>query len=228
MTKPGTMSVRANWTAALVSILLGVTVFFCAFVFTAPSTDAAKLPVYKSCKDVTVKKVDGQWVTVRTQDGARVNYTGVARNDYGWWKTTAGKVDWDYNGVVKNDYGWWRIANGRVDFGANGLYQNEYGWWKVENGKVNFGFTGFADNEYGKYYVSGGKVDFNFGGLVPDGTGHWYYAEKGKVRPSYDGLVVNNYGAWYVKNGEAQFGFDGAVNGYNVQGGKVIGPAAEA
>lgn len=70
-----------------------------------------------------------------------------------------GKVATDYTGIAGNEYGWWRVENGKVDFNANGLYQNERGLWYVENGKVNFQYTGpFADQLGDAYYVVNGLV----------------------------------------------------------------------
>ena len=150
----------------------------------------------------TVEKgADGYWVCVK--DGAiETSYTGIAKNQYGWWRLVdgyvdfdaygvyrnelgwwyveGGKVNFDYTGIARNDYGWWRIVDGKVDFEANGVFRNEYGWWYVKQGKVDFGFTGLASNGLGNWYVRNGKVDFNYYGSYSKG-GVTYQIEGGKA-----------------------------------------------
>lgn len=153
-------------------------------------------------KNGVVKGTDNKWAMYYCDD-VDTFYTGVARNDYGWWrvengyvnfsansvykneygwwKVKDGKVDFNYTGIAKNNYGWWRIEKGKVNFKANGVYKNEYGWWKVENGKVNFKFTGIAKNSYGQWYIKNGKVDFNKNGKVKY-NGKTYKVTNGKAK----------------------------------------------
>ena len=224
MTKHSNPAVRMNWSAVLVSVLLGVLLFFGVFYLSNTSPAEAKsYPIVRSCQGLTVKQVGKNWVTVKKSNGSRVNYTGVAENSNGWWRVVGGVVDFKYTGIAQNDYGWWRIVDGKVDFNADGVFQNFHGWWKVENGKVDFGYNGFADNENGTWLIRNGKVDFGYGGLYMTEDGVWHYIENGKVLPNYEGLIANNYGAWYVKDGTVQFGFTGTYQGYSVQTGKVSG-----
>ena len=69
-----------------------------------------------------------------------------------------------YTGIVRNENGWWYIRSGKVDFGYTGVASNRNGWWRIE--KVNFDFDGIAENTNGKWYIRGGKVDFDFSGNV--------------------------------------------------------------
>ena len=57
-------------------------------------------------------------------------------------------------GIYENQYGWWKTTDGKVTFKENGLFSNEYGTWKVENSKVNFGFNG----TYQGKTIKNGKV----------------------------------------------------------------------
>lgn len=128
-----------------------------------------------------VKKnpADGKWYCYMG-DEIEYSYTGIARNQYGWWRIVNGEVDFDYTGIARNEYGWWRVVNGKVDFDANGVYKNEYGWWYVKGGKVDFNFTGIASNQYGSWYIENGKVNFDKNGKVKY-NGKTYTIKNGKV-----------------------------------------------
>lgn len=132
-------------------------------------------------KDVTIKKVSGNWVSVSIKTGKVVNYTGIAKNEYGWWKTTNGKVTFQETGVFQNSYGWWRVVNSKVDFNANSIYKNSHGWWKTTNGKVTFNETGIFQNSYGLWFVQNSKVDFSVNGVVQQGDAI-YEVINGKAR----------------------------------------------
>ena len=56
-----------------------------------------------------------------------------------------------YTGLAKNENGWWYLENGKVRFDYNGVAQNENGFWYVSSGKIDFKYTGFA---YGYYFVN--------------------------------------------------------------------------
>lgn len=226
MPKHSQTAVRMNWSAVLCSVLLGILLFLGVFLISnTSSVEAKSYQKVTSCSGLTVKQAGNSWVTVKKSNGARVNYTGVAQNEYGWWRVAGGVVDFKYTGVAKNDYGWWRIEKGKVIFDANGLFQNEYGWWKIDNGSVDFSFNGLADNQYGTWKVKNGKVDFSYGGLYRNENGSWIYMEKGKFLSDYEGIVINNNGAWYVKNGTVRFDFNGNHRGYSFKNGKVVGLA---
>ena len=107
--------------------------------------------------------------------------TGVCQNEYGWFYVRDGKVDWDHSGIEHNKYGWWRIYKGAVDFHGNGVYSNPHGWWYVKCGKVDFDYTGLASNEFGNWYVKKGKVDFKKNGSYEKG-GINYTIKDGKVQ----------------------------------------------
>lgn len=54
-----------------------------------------------------------------------------------WHYYVNGAVDWNYTGLAPNEYGWFKITNGNVDFGYTGLaYDENVGWWYVENGAI--------------------------------------------------------------------------------------------
>ena len=161
-----------------------------------------------SAAGIEVVKVDGQWVAVRSESGAKgdaviaTDYTGIAKNQYGWWRVSDGYVDFDFTGVAQNEYGWWRVEDGKVDFTANGIYKNEFGWWKTSNGKVNFSAKGVYKNEYGWWYVNKGKVDFGFTGIAGNSYGYWHI-KNGKVDFSKNGTLQYNGTTWTITNGKA-------------------------
>lgn len=121
----------------------------------------------------------------------------------------------DYTGLDKNQYGWWYVKNGIVDFTYNGSAKNQYGLWLVRNGKVDFGFTGIAQIEDGQYRVVNGKVDYYYYGLMYS-NGVWYNLTKGKVANEwYDyGPVLRGNDIWYANGGQVDFGFTGVAGGY--------------
>lgn len=217
--KPNTGAVTAG-----AVFLLVLSMFIAMFALPSLKTEAASgLKVVTSCKDLTVKQYSKQnniWWTY--QGNTRVSYTGIARNNYGWWRTSGGKVDFDFTGIAKNDYGWWRVVKGKVDFSAEGVYKNEYGWWYVTGGKVDFNYTGMKSNSYGSWRIVNGKVDFGFTGLAPSDDGKWYYFANGKVDYTRTGLVKNDYGTWYVQKGVIDFSYNGDYRGYTIKESKVV------
>ena len=78
-------------------------------------------PIYK-VSEVSVEK-DGHDVWSAFVDGKKAeDYTGVAKNDHGWWFVRDGEVDYLYNGIAGNEYGNWYIVKGKVDFSYTGTY----------------------------------------------------------------------------------------------------------
>ena len=127
-----------------------------------------------------VKGPDCEWGMYR--DGLLdQNYSGVAKNEFGWWRVERGRVNFSANGIYKNAYGWWKTTNGKVTFKENGVFKNAYGWWKVEKSKVDFKFTGIASNKYGTWYIENGKVDFKKNGKVKY-KGQTYEIKDGKAK----------------------------------------------
>ena len=233
------------WTAVILAAFL-----LCSVVgFGWLSVDAEGSS--RSVSTLWVKKApDGFW---RTYEGdVRVDdYTGIAKNEYGWWRVVNGKVDFNATGLYKNEYGWWRVEKGKVNFDANGFYKNQYGywwvqkgkvqmdysgakkgtiqkvtaWWRVEGGHANTTYKGIAKNEYGWWYFEDGKVDFDHTGVDKNDYG-WWRVENGKVNFDYNGVASNQYGSWYIVNGKVDFSYSGAfvLDGtmYVVEKGKVV------
>lgn len=150
---------------------------------------------------ITVEKHGGRWVATRGGTLA-LDYTGVAKNAYGWWRVTKGYVDFGFTGVAENENGWWRVEEGKVNFSYTGIANNEYGWWRIVKGKVDFKANGVYPNEYGWWYVKGGKVDFNYNGIGQNSLGYWYI-KNGKVDFSKSGSVSYNGTQWTVTGGKA-------------------------
>lgn len=184
---------KQKWIAILLTLTMVLTCLLGTFggevnrILTLPGKAAAM-----KNSEVVVKKVDGGWYSVSKKTGKKVNYTGVAKNEYGWWRVVNGKVDFNATGIYENDLGWWRCVGGKVDFNATGIYQNDYGWWRCVGGKVNFKADGVYKNEYGWWAVEGGKVRFNYTGIKSNAYGVWF-AENGRVRFNYTGIYDGNY-----------------------------------
>ena len=192
------------------------------FAMPVNKTEAASLKKVTSCNGLEVKLYDSKnniWWTYL--GNTRVSYTGIAWNDYGWWRTVNGKVDFGYTGIAQNDNGWYRIVDGKVRFEDTGVYKNEYGWWYCLYGMVQFDYTGMKSNEYGSWRIENGKVNFAFNGLASDENGTWYYFKDGKVDYSRTGLVKNEYGTWYVRSGKIDFKYNGTYKGYTIKNSKV-------
>ena len=179
---------------------------------------------------------DGSWYYY-TNGEVDADYTGLADNEYGWWKITDGTVDFTanglqfdtgtdawwyfnggaidfaYTGLALNEYGWWKITAGTVDFGYNGLGFNEDGWWKVNNGVVDFTANGLqydaSTNVW--WYFAGGLLDFKYIGLAENDSGWWKIAD-GTVDCGYNGRGVNEYGWWKVTDGKVDFSYTGLVS----------------
>lgn len=132
---------------------------------------------------------DGKWYCYKGDD-IEWSYTGIAKNEYGWWRIVEGEVDFNANSIYKNEYGWWKCTDGKVTFKENGVFKNEYGWWRVENSKVNFDFKGIASNKYGTWYIEGGKVNFKKNGKITVDPKTKKLAKKGTVYTVKNGKIV--------------------------------------
>ena len=149
----------------------------------------AVLPKVPDKTETTPKPKAERWVKKNPEDGKwycymgddiEWSYTGIAKNEYGWWRIVEGRVDFDANSIYKNEYGWWKCTNGKVTFDENEIYKNEYGWWKCTDSKVTFKENGLFSNRYGTWYVKKSKVDFKFNGKVRQ-NGKTYTVRGGKV-----------------------------------------------
>lgn len=109
--------------------------------------------------------LNGKWAYLVNGQFARKNngemvpiYSGMAKNDYGWWYVKNGEIDFTFKGLAKNSYGWWYLRNGKLDQTFNGSAKNPYGWWYVVNGKVNTTKTGTVTIKKGSFRMNKGKV----------------------------------------------------------------------
>lgn len=166
---------------------------------------------------------NGKWAMVKDGE-VDETYTGIAKNEYGWWRVVNGYVDFDANGIYKNEYGWWKTTNGKVTFKENGVFKNDYGWWRVKDSKVDFKAQSIYQNQYGWWKTTNGKVTFKENGVFKNEYG-WWKVKNSKVDFSFTGIASNKYGMWYVKNGKVDFSKNGKVkyNGttYSIKNGKV-------
>jgi hypothetical protein len=170
---------------------------------------------------------DDQWHVYK--DGViNTEYTGMARNQYGWWYVVDGNIDLNYTGIGENDYGtwyfedgviawdytgmffadddWWYCNNGLVDTEYTGMALNEHGWWYYTDGNIDWEYTGMALNEYGWWYFKDGVIDFNYTGMAENKYGWWYFKD-GNIDWDYTGEAENEYGSWYFKDGIIDFDY---------------------
>ncbi len=157
-------------------------------------------------------------------DPAKLN--GVVQGPDGKWAMYKNdKVVTSYTGIAQNQYGWWRIENGYVNFNANSIYQNEYGWWKCTNGKVTFKDQEIYQNPYGWWKTTDSKVTFKEFGVFKNANGWWRVVDS-KVDFSFTGIQSNQYGTWYLKDGKVDFNKNGKVKvdgvTYTIKNGKVV------
>ncbi|MBP5460482.1 MAG: hypothetical protein J6Y62_10065 [Clostridia bacterium] len=112
-----------SFSRRLTAVLLLVGMF--AALFSLSATAASERTVKKTS--------DGRWACVK--DGhVETSYTGIAKNEHGWWRIYKGYVNFDANGVYKNEYGWWYVKNGKVDPSYTGIAKNKNGWWRIVDG----------------------------------------------------------------------------------------------
>ena len=181
---------------------------------TKPSEENTTKPTKNPTRKINgiVKGTDGKWAKY-VNGKVDTSYTGIAKNQYGWWRVKDGYVDFNANGIYKNEYGWWKTTNGKVTFNETGIFKNEYGWWRVENSKVDFSANGIYKNQYGWWKTTNGKVTFKENGVFKNEYG-WWKVENSKVNFNFTGIASNKYGKWYVKNGKVDFTKNGRVT-YN-------------
>lgn len=157
-------------------------------------------------------------------DPAKLN--GIVQGPDGKWAMYKNdKVVTSYTGIAQNQYGWWRIENGYVNFNAQSIYQNEYGWWKTTDGKVTFDEQEIYQNPYGWWKTTDSKVTFKEFGVFKNANGWWRVVDS-KVDFSFTGIQSNQYGTWYLKDGKVDFNKNGKVKidgvTYTIKNGKVV------
>lgn len=92
-------------------------------------------PVYP-VTDLSVEK-DGNDVWSAFVDGKKAeDYTGVAKNDNGWFFVRDGEVDFHYNGIAGNELGNWYVKKGKVDFDYTGTFTVNNKTYRIVEGQV--------------------------------------------------------------------------------------------
>ena len=69
-----------------------------------------------------------------------------------------GQLDRTYTGMAKNEYGWFYMKNGQLDRTYTGISQNSYGKWYMKNGQLDRSFTGDVTFNGITYHIVQGKV----------------------------------------------------------------------
>lgn len=224
------------WAVILAALML-VTVFGTfAFSMNATRSMAAskKAPVEESL--VVQKAKDGNWYTFNKKTKRIVtSYTGVAKNQYGWWRIYKGKVNFNANGVFSNSYGSWYVQNGKVNFDYNGTVTSNKKKYVIRNGKATpyekYKFKTYNCNDLvvrqnpkGDWYAFyGNEIAYDYTGVAPNSNGWWRIVD-GKVDFNANGVYKNDNGYWLVENGKVNFGYYGlkTFNGttYLITGGQ--------
>lgn len=75
-------------------------------------------------------------------------YTGMAKNQYGWWYITDSDLDQTFNGLARNPWGMWNIRNGKLDEKYSGSVKKDGMTYTITSGKV----TG-ADKQVVSYAI---------------------------------------------------------------------------
>ena len=78
--------------------------------------------------------------------------------DGNWYCYLGDEIDRSYTGIAQNQYGWWKCTNGKVTFRETGIFQNKYGKWYCKNSKVDFKKFGKVTYDGKTYTVVGGKA----------------------------------------------------------------------
>lgn len=171
-------------------------------------------------------------------DQINYSYTGLARNQYGYWYFENGLINYNYVGFAEYGSKEWYILNGHVPEDFTGMILNQYGWWYVRGGELLRDYEGYATNEYGTWWFENGQVAWGKTGVVSDGqtvryienaqvntsyNGMCYWKSKGwcvfvngNYVPNYTGFATNEYGTWYVRNGQVATDYTDIVKDNNV------------
>ena len=203
----------------LVSVMGGMTITMTA---ASPKAVAAstKKPIEESL--VVKKAKDGNWYAFnKNTNKIQTSYTGIAKNQYGWWRIYKGKVNFKANGLFSNSYGLWMVKNGKVDFDYNGEYTaSNKKTYVVRNGKAtlksqykyktyNCNDLVVRQNPQGVWYAfDGNDIAYDYTGIAPNSSG-WWRIVWGKVDFNANGVYKNDNGYWYVKDGKVDFSFTG-------------------
>ena len=65
-----------------------------------------------------------------------LNYTGMARNEYGWWYINQGLLDSEYTGIASNEYGEWYFVDGVIAYDYSGEIEADGHTYVITNGYV--------------------------------------------------------------------------------------------
>ena len=89
--------------AVLLAALMMVTVFGGLVMVTSSTTASAATPIEETM--VVKKAKDGNWYAFNKKNNKiNTKYTGIAKNNNGWWRVVKGKVNFKATGVFTNSY----------------------------------------------------------------------------------------------------------------------------
>lgn len=189
------------------------------------------------------RTLDKQTLTEEPGDIAVTNYTGIASNEYGWWRIENGKVNFKANGLYSNDLGTWYVKKGKCQFTYTGLLQANYNIDKTKGSPLYSDPQGnslsamvettgtnakAAGTEKSFWKVTKGKVETGYTG-AKKGTLNkitaWWRIENGRINQKYNGVAKNEYGWWYFKDGRVDFSYTGVARNnlgwWRIEDGKV-------
>lgn len=207
----------------LVSVVGGMSITMNA---TRASAATSSTTTHPEANLVVQKAKDGNWYAFNKKTKKiATSYTGIAKNQYGWWRVYKGKVNFKANGVFSNSYGLWYVVNGKVDFDYNGTVTSNKKKYVIRSGKATpydqYKFKTYDCNDLVVrkgadqvwYAFDGNDVAYDYTGIAPNKYGWWRIVD-GKVDFNANGVFSNNNGTWYVKDGKVDFSYSG-VTKYN-------------
>lgn len=147
--------------------------------------------------------------------------TVVLASDGKWYYVDEeGKVDSGFTGIAKNAYGTWYVTAGKVDFKATGFYTEDDKTYYFVNSKLATDKIGLVravtigTSTDISYYIEKGVVTAKDtkDNLAQLSDGAWYYiTDEGQIDPGFTGFAENKYGVWYVAKGRVDFTKTGIV-----------------
>lgn len=143
---------------ALAAILLVVVVYTNLHPTGIPHSESPEETTTVSVDDLPYNK-DGSDKYANIEPAYKIEEVSIKKDAYGTWNAYVnGQKAANYTGVAKNEYGWFFIRDGEVDFNYNGIAGNEKGNWYIRNGKLDFKYTGTFTVNSTTYKIVEGQV----------------------------------------------------------------------
>ncbi len=195
--------------AVILAALMMVTVFGALVMTTGSTTAKAATPIEETL--VVKQAKDKNWYTFnKSNNKINYKYTGIAKNNLGWWRVVKGKVNFKANGVFSNSYGNWWVENGKVNFDKNDTVTYNKKTYVIRDGKAtlekDYKYKQYDCNALtvkqapdGNWYAfDGNTIAWDYTGIAPNGNG-WWRIVRGRLDWNATGVFSNNNGEFYVE-----------------------------